>query len=150
LSGSYDYTGGCVTDVFAAARQQCPTLDSSQAKVTVTGTLYFAGNALTRRVTSNISGSIKLPMACTAGQCAQAELALKQGFDTATCTGTSDCTCTVTKVSKTENATTFTTSGNNVTTADGETYQICSNATGFDYSGKSAGSEVGVWNLKKR
>src|SRR5205807_2233691 len=39
--GTYDYTAGCVADVFAAAKAQCPALDTSNTKVTVRGSIYF-------------------------------------------------------------------------------------------------------------
>jgi len=136
--------------VFAAARQQCPSLDSTAAKVTVTGSLYFVNGALIRKAKSVISGSITLPASCTAGQCSQVQAALAMAFDSVTCTGSSSCTCTVSKTSTVDNATTYTVAGNNVTTGDGETYSICEKPTGFDYSGKSAGSEAGVWTMKKR
>ncbi len=150
LQGTFDYTSGCVSDVFAAARQQCPSLDASNAKVTVTGSLYFAGNGLVRKVSSKIEGSIKLPASCTQGQCALVESALKSGFDSVSCTGTSDCTCTVTKLEANDSSTTFTVSGSVATTADGDTYDFCEKAGSLQYSGKSAGAEEGLWTLNKR
>src|SRR4051794_37204359 len=36
-SGTYDYTSGCLGDLFSILRAQCPTADASGAKVTVAG-----------------------------------------------------------------------------------------------------------------
>ena len=56
LDGTYDYTGGCLGDLLADAKKQCPALDASGAKVVVTGSLHFlGGNALTRDVTSSLT-----------------------------------------------------------------------------------------------
>jgi cytoskeletal protein RodZ len=136
--------------VFKAARKQCPTLDTTNAKVTVTGSLTFASPALTRKATIKLSGTIVAPQACTAGQCAAAEALLKSSFDSVTCTGTSDCTCTIAKEDKLDDATTYTVSGNTITTNGGETYDFCEKGTSFEYTGKSAGAEDGVWTLTKR
>lgn len=148
--GTYDYTGGCIEDVFAQARNACPALDTSKANVTVKGSIYFAGNALTRDVSVTLSGSITLPQSCTAGMCSAIETQLKSAFDSVSCSGSSDCTCTISKTDVEKSATTYTVSGNTATTADGETYSICEQGADFKYSGKSAGSEEGVYTLKKR
>jgi hypothetical protein len=150
LDGTYDYTAGCITDVFASAREQCAALDTTNAKVVVSGTLYFTESALKRKATVKTSGSIVFPASCTAGQCATVEAALKSSFDSVTCSGSTDCTCTLSRTDTVDNATTFTVSGSTVTTGDNETYAICAKGDALDYSGKSAGSEEGFWSLKKR
>jgi hypothetical protein len=150
-SGTYDYTAGCIDDVFANARQQCPGLDTSKAKVTIKGSIYFLANsALHRAITVTTSGSITFPQSCTAGQCATVENALKGTFDSVSCTGSSDCTCTISNVESESDATTYTISGSTVTTGDGEKYSICEKSGTLEYKGKSAGAEEGVWTLKKR
>jgi hypothetical protein len=149
-SGTYDYAGGCLSEVFAAAKAQCPTLDTSGAKVTVRGSLHFVGNALTRDLVSTTSGTIIVPAACTAGQCSAVAAALKPGFDTVTCTGTTSCTCTVKQTATTSNATTFSVAGDTLTTADGDSYSVCVQGSSFKYEGKSTAAEDGVWDLKKR
>lgn len=151
VSGTYDYTSGCVEeDLLAAAKQQCPTLDASGLKFTVVGSLHFAGSSLTRKAVGKVSGPIVIPVSCSAGQCAAVESALKSGFDSISCTGSSSCTCTVTKTNTTDNATTFLVSGSTITTGDGESYSFCSAGSSFQYKGKSAGSEDGIWTLAKR
>jgi len=151
LAGTYDYTGGCLGDLLAAARARCPSLDTSKVKVVVKGSLHFAGAALTRDVASTVSGVLGFPASCTAGQCGAVETALKQaGFPTATCSGTAACDCTISRSETTKNATTFTVSGSTVTTADGESYAICVKGAELTYTGKSAGAEEGSWSLAKR
>jgi hypothetical protein len=152
LEGTYDYTGGCVADLLADAKKQCPALDASGANVSVKGSLHFVGaNALARDVTATVSGTLKFPASCTGGQCAAVAAALKSaGFATASCSGATSCDCTILRSETTKNATTYTTSGSTVTTADGETYATCVNGPLFTYSGKSAGAEDGTWTLKKR
>lgn len=151
LDGTYDYSGGCLGDLLADARKQCPTLDSSGVKVVVKGSLHFSGGVLDRNVVSTVSGVLAFPAACAAGQCGVVETALKgAGFPTAKCTGSSACDCTVSRVETTKNKTTFTTAGSTVTTGDGETYEICAKGADVTYRGKSAGSEEGSWSLKKR
>jgi hypothetical protein len=149
LDGTYDYASGCVTDIFAQAKAQCPTLDTSGVKATVKGSLYFKAPALTRDGVTKVSGQIVFPASCTAGQCAAVQAALKGAFDTITCTGASACTCTISKTELVKNATTYSLAGSTVTTGDGETYEICATGSDLKYSGKAA-AEDGVWGLTKR
>jgi len=150
ISGTYDYDAGCLADAFSAAKAQCPALDTSGAKVVVKGSLHFSNGALTRAATSTISGSIVVPAACSAGQCATVQAALKNAFDSVTCTGSSSCTCAISNTSATNNDTTYTVSGSTVTTADGDTYSFCIEGSKLTYKGKAAGSEDGTWSLAKR
>lgn len=150
-SGTYDYTGGCV-DVFASVRGMCSGIDASGVKVTLKGSIYFlAGNALKRDVTIDVSGTVLFPASCVANVCTAAEQGLQSTFPGATCTqaGT-NCSCTIQKSTTNTNSTTFTVSGNTVTTNDGETYEICDQDGTLQYSGKSAGAEKGSWTLAKR
>jgi hypothetical protein len=150
--GTYDYTGGCVADPFASLRTQCPTLDTSGVTVTVTGTIYFVGSALHRNVKLAATGTVNVPASCAAGQCAAAQAGLQGAGITATCTGSSSCSCTISKTDTNTAATTFTISGNTLTTADGENYDICEKpGTGkLTYKGTSTKSESGSWELTKR
>jgi hypothetical protein len=151
LSGTYDYTGGCLTNAFAAARQQCPAIDVSGANVTVTGSIYFlTPGTLARDVTTRVTGTIVVPASCAAGQCNLIQTALGAGFDSVTCTGSSSCTCTVAKTDVERASEAYTITGNRVLTASGETYDYCTQAATLGYEGKSAGTEVGIWQLKKR
>src|SRR5204863_2273609 len=82
-SGTYDYAAGCIEDVFKQARSACPGLDTSKAKVTVKGSIYFLANAALHRAgTVTVSGSIKFPQSCSQGQCAAIEDGLKGSFKT--------------------------------------------------------------------
>lgn len=154
LSGTYDYSAGCVGDIFKGLKDVCPTVDISGAKVTVQGTLYFlADAALTRFVTVKMTGSIKLPTACipTAQACAAAETALKGEFPNTTCASEgSGCTCTMNETRSETSSTTFTVNGDTLTTDDGATYTICEQGSTLKYRGASAGSEDGTWELTKR
>jgi hypothetical protein len=148
--GTYDYTGGCIEDVFSGARGACPALDTSKAKVTVKGSVTFSGNALTRNVTVTTSGTITLPESCTYGQCAAIESELKSTFDSVSCSGSGDCVCTVSKTETEQDATTYTLQGSLLSTADGDEYSICDKGADLSYSGKSTGTEQGTFTLKKR
>lgn len=148
--GTFDYTGGCLDDVFSQARSACPALDTSNAVVKVKGSITFKGAALTRDATVTISGSITFPQTCSAGQCALLENELKSAFDSASCSGSSSCTCTISKTENEKDATTYTIQGSVVKTADGDEYTICEKGSDLSYSGASAGSEEGTFTMKKR
>jgi hypothetical protein len=152
MQGAYDYTGGCVGDVFASLRAQCPTVDTSGVTVTVTGTLYFAGTALHRNVKLAATGTVNVPASCAAGQCAAVQAGLTSAGITATCTGSSSCSCTISQTDTNTAATTYTITGSTLTTADGDNYDFCvTPATGkLAYKGTSTKSEAGNWELKKR
>lgn len=148
--GTYDYIGGCIDDVFADARGACPSLDTSKVEVSVKGSLYFTGSAVARSVTLAVRGDVVLPAACSYGQCAMVESELKKSFDAVSCTGSADCTCTISKTDVDSDATTFTVAGSTLTTAEGETYEICGTAAELAYAGRSAGTERGTFRLKRR
>ena len=148
--GTYDYAGGCIADALASVKAQCPTVDGSGLKVTVRGSLTFLGDALTRDAVAVTSGTIVLPASCSQGQCAAVQSALETAFDSATCTGTTACSCTVKRTDTTKNATTFSVAGTTLTTADGDAYAICTAGSSLKYQGKSAGAEDGLWHLNKR
>lgn len=151
-SGTYDYTAGCVGDVFAQARANCDALDTSKAKATVKGSIYFlAGGALKRDVTVRVSGTLTFPNSCVFGQCALAETGLKTQFPNATCAANgANCDCTIDRTETNTAATTFTVVGNTINTADGDTYEHCVAGTSFKYKGNSAGAEGGTWELMRR
>ena len=151
IGGTYDYTAGCVDNVFDAAKTACPTIDVSGTKVTVTGSLHFtSGNKLTRASKVNIAGQVIVPATCARAQCAAVEAELRKVFDSASCTGNAACTCTISDAKSANNTTTYAVSGSTVTTDDGETYSFCSEGSTLRYQGRSAGSEDGEWSLKKR
>ena len=96
------------------------------------------------------SGTITLPESCTFGQCSEVENQLKSAFDSVKCSGSGACTCTISKIEKTDDVTTYTINGSVVRTADGDEYSICENGAQLTYAGASAGSEQGTFSLKKR
>jgi hypothetical protein len=152
LSGTYDYTAGCVGDVFSDIRAQCAQLDTTAVKATVTGSIYFlANNALNRDVTTKVNGTLTFPVTCTGGSCAVAEMALKDSFPGTKCTlAGNNCSCAIDRTDKNTNATTITVAGNTVTTADGDKYDFCDASGKVTYKGKTSAAEDGVWELKKR
>jgi len=154
LSGTYDYTSGCLGDLFGELRTQCPTLDTTALKATVAGSIYFLANsALERDVTVKVAGDIKFPTSCVGGtgMCTLVETELKKTFDTASCTeATSNCTCSITNLQHNTAATKFTVADKTVTTDDGDKYDFCEQSGDLSYFGKTAEAEDGIWHLKKR
>jgi hypothetical protein len=149
--GTYDYKGGCIGDVFAEARQQCPAMQTVGVKADVVGSITFDGAALARDVNAHVSGKLVFPSDCTLGQCGAVENALKGAFDSAKCVPQAGgCQCDVSKTSTTKDLAAYTISGTTLTTDDGETYDICETGSSLSYHGNSAGSESGSWSLAKR
>ncbi len=150
-SGTWDYQAGCVEDVFAEVREQCPALDTSGMDVSVKGSLFFVGASVSRDATLSVSGSLVFPSSCALGECSTLGSLLKtKGYSTASCSGTTTCTCSVEKTDVTKTTATFTTSGDQITLGSGETYSFCIAGDTLRYEGRSAGSEVGVWTLARR
>lgn len=149
--GTYDYTGGCLGDVFADARSQCPGLETSNVNATVQGSITFDGNALVRDATAHVTGSIFFPSSCSYGQCSSLETAIKGGFDSVSCSPKDGgCDCQIARTDHGTDATTFTIAGSTLTTADGDQYAICEQGSSLGYRGKSASAEDGTWTMKKR
>lgn len=149
--GTYDYTSGCIGDVFADARKQCPAMQAVGVTADVVGSITFDGVALARNVTADVSGTLVFPADCTLGQCAEVESALKSGFDSASCTAQSGgCSCVVKKKSVTNDYATYSIDGSTLTTSGGDTYDLCEKSGTLSYSGKSAGAETGSFSLAKR
>jgi len=136
--------------VFADLRKACPTVDTSKLKVTAKGTIYLDGASLGRDVTVHTTGEITLPASCTQGQCAAVEANLKGAFDSVSCTGSTSCTCAVSKTETNTDGTTYTIDGSTLKTADGDSYSICASGSDLKYTGKSAGSEEGSFTLKRQ
>jgi hypothetical protein len=149
--GTYDYKSGCIGDVFADARKQCPAMQSVGVKADVVGSITFDGALLARDVQAHVSGTLVFPADCTLGQCAQVESALRGAFDTASCTPQAGgCNCAVSKTSATKDIAGYSINGSTLTVDNGDTYEICETGGSFSYSGKSAGAEDGSWSLAKR
>jgi hypothetical protein len=127
-------------------------MQTANIKSTVKGSIFFVANSgLERNVTSSVSGTLVFPADCTLGQCGTVESALSGSFDSAKCTAQAGgCNCVVSKTATTQDATTYTISGNNLTTADGDVYSFCEKSGSLGYHGNGAGSEEGNFSLTKR
>jgi hypothetical protein len=153
LAGTYDYTGGCMGDVFADFEELCPGIDPSGLALSVAGSLYFFGNELSRAVTTTISGTMVYPAACAElfGGCDALETALASDLGTASCTaGVAACSCELAGSKTDTSTTTFTVSGNTATTADGGSAELCVAGSELSYVGNLFDDEEGTWKLKKR
>ncbi len=126
VQGTWDYTGGCIDDPFAAVKQQCPSATTANVQGSIAGTMNFVGAALYRKGKASFSGTITLPAACTmSASCSTIQSAMSSAFDSVTCTGTTSCDCVVKGHTDVDDASTFTTSGNTLTTQGGNTYDYC-------------------------
>ncbi len=150
--GTYDYKSGCIGDVFAEARKQCPGMQAVDVNAAVIGSITFDGAALARDVNAQVSATLVFPADCTLGQCTEVESALESGgFDSATCTAQSGgCSCAVHKTSSRNDYATYTISGSVLTTSDGDRYDLCEKSGTLSYEGSSTGSESGSFSLTKR
>jgi len=137
--GLYYYTSGCISDPWAAAKQNCMMLTVSEEKGTVRGCATFASGTVTRNVTATYSAKLDLPVTCTLGQpCSTVEGILKPYFTTASCMGTvmTGCTCTVSLTTSSTASAGYTTMNNQIVTTAGGHYDYC-----------GAGKDIGIkWN----
>lgn len=150
--GTYDYTGGCLDDVFADAKKQCPAMQAVGVKADVAGSITLDGTALAREATAHVSGTLVFPADCTLGQCAALESALKSELDAVKCTPQSGgCNCEVSKTAKTKDVATYTIDGSTLKTDGGESYDICErNGTLAYYGYGQSGTDRGYWWLHRR
>jgi hypothetical protein len=149
-TGTYDYQSGCVANVFASIRQSCPGLDTSGVVIKGKGTVYLDGVTLTRVISSHATGTVVFPQACNPVGCTALANALRPGFESITCTGTTSCTCTISKRSVANDANTYTISGSTLTTGAGDRFEFCDKSGTIEYRGAGADADEGTWTLKKR
>ena len=152
VQGTWDYAGGCIDDPFAAVKQQCPSATTSNVQGSIAGTVNFVGDALYRKAKASFSGTITLPAACTMGApCATIQSAMSSAFDSVTCTGTTSCDCVVKSHTDVDDSSTFTVSGNTLTTAGGNTYDFCVKGGQMtERQTDSSAAEPGNFSLTKR
>ncbi len=152
VQGTWDYSGGCIDDPFAAVKQQCPSATSSNVQGSVAGTVNFVGDSLFRKAKATFSGTITLPAACTMGApCATIQSAMSSAFDSVTCTGTTSCDCVVKSHTDVDDGSTFTVSGNTLTTSGGNRYDFCVKGGQMtERQTDSSATEPGNFSLTKR
>jgi len=127
-AGTYDYTAGCVDDLFSALRSACGKLDTSKVVATVKGTVQFLSPAIKRDVVLSVTGSLTVPRACPAAglQCNLAEAGLKGTFPNTKCIVLGDdCSCGFEESAQDTSSSTFTIEGSTIKWADGLTYTGC-------------------------
>jgi hypothetical protein len=140
--GTWRYSAGCIRSaVFANAKAQCPLLAESNVKARMRGVVTITDTGLDRNAAVDFSATLTIPDTCTQGfGCAAVPLLLTQpapvgpGFDTATCTGTTTCTCEVAKHFTDQVTTTYTQSGSTLTTGASETFAVCVDGAKLSYS----------------
>ena len=127
LPGTWHYTAGCVNNPFSAARQACGQITFSSLQGTVKGSVVFAAGTVTRRVTTNVSGTINVPASCLQGvvTCAQMQAQLRQQYANATCAAAgAGCDCTVSEQQQIDDASSYSVTGSTITVGSG-TYDYC-------------------------
>jgi hypothetical protein len=148
--GTYDYQSGCVANVFASIRESCTGLDTSGIVIRGKGTVSLDGVTLTRAISSHATGTLVFPQACNPLGCAALANALRPGFESISCTGTTSCTCTISKRSVANDANTYTIQGSTLTTGAGDRFDFCDKTGTIEYRGAGADEDEGIWTLEKR
>ncbi len=158
ITGTWNYTGACLSDAFAEAKQQCPGLTATNAKGTLIGTITATATTLTRNVTVNAEASLTFPSSCLTdfgGDCSllQAGINAKyKGKTTCTAGASGSCTCDFNgDISPSSQPDTYTVSGTQITTGSGDTYDFCVMGDQLEER-KTAGSipEPGIYTLKRQ
>lgn len=148
--GHWRYSSVCLPPPNFSA---CPT-----AMVRATGTgrggVVITSTNITRNITVNIVTTVTIPAICLAGtSCMEVQSALRSGgYPDATCAMSgANCECTFSQTSNINDDTTYTTSGNTLTTGTGQTYEYCSRMNMIRYR-QTGGSrpEPGVATLVPR
>jgi len=170
LAGTWDYSAGCIStadlaDFQTQVRRACPTATVGAVVGTMSGRITFAGNAVTRKGTVAVTADLNLPAACVqpppaSGDCNTVALLIQQAgggqVKKATCAAAGqacDCKVDLAFVSD-KNGTTYTTSGNKLTTSDGDEYDYCVTGTKLAHKQTKAGTpttnEPGTFEATKR
>ena len=128
--GNWKFTGSCVNrmtvmDAVASDFSFCPTFTIGAVNLSTTGTATFGADmSYSVNATQSGSESFNLPASCLSGvSCAALSTAIQAavgpgtGVDSASCTGSGGCTCTmVLTPTATSETGTYATSGNTLTT----------------------------------
>jgi hypothetical protein len=152
IHGVWDYTGGCIADPFAAFKKQCPSATESNVTGSIVGTVNVYGSTIERNGKASFSGTLTIPAECTMGaSCAIVQQTLKGAADSIVCSGSTSCDCVITGHVDTGSVTSFTQSGNTVTTDDGSTYDVCvAGGKMTEEETDANAAEPGVFELTKR
>ncbi len=170
LEGTWDYSGGCISDADLSAfeaqvRRACATATVGGVTGTMSGRVTFAGNNVTRRGTVAVTTDLTIPPACAqqppvSGDCNSVALLITQASQgqvkKATCTAAgAGCNCKVDLAFASDKiGATFTTSGNKLITSDGDEYDYCVAGTKLTHKQTKAGTpttnEPGSFEATKR
>ncbi len=163
VPGTWDFTGGCLEDPLASFRAACPGLVERSARGTLQGSVAFTGGsasgAVSRTLQISVVADVTFPSSCVAPATCTLVPLLIGGYlpgATATCSGTTSCLCTIT-YNRSENAsTTYTTAGNSIAFANGETFDYCITGARMQYRqtatapGQPADLTAGLLSLERR
>jgi hypothetical protein len=152
IAGTWDYSGGCIADPFAAYKKQCPSATESNVSGNIVGTVNVYGNTIQRNAKASFTGTLTIPAECTSGaSCAIVQQTLQGAFDSVVCSGSTTCDCVVSGHVDTGSVTTFTMNGNTVVTDDGSTYDVCVDGNKLtEHETDAKAAEPGVFELTKR
>ncbi len=160
LEGTWDYSAACVpTNALSGLASACPTASFTKLAGKMSGRLTVRGNVIERKATVAVNADVTVPAACAqpVGGCAGVSAVLRAGpgVKSANCTGTGSCDCTIdADLVLDKSGTTFTTSGNTLTTSDGDEYSYCVTGGKLTHkqtkSGNPNRSEIGNYEATKR
>lgn len=158
FSGSWKYVKACVSpSVIDQLKTVCAGVTASNvAAASTTGSLSLTSGAYNLNVTVDVTVSdLKVPASCAVGGCTLAETAVKTALpgSTASCSGTSDCTCSVSFPYTTTKQGKLTTSNGIATLGTGEKYYYCVQGNVLKYhgvSGQAGGDDAITYVLQKQ
>jgi hypothetical protein len=154
-TGTWDYSSGCGEVNLDQVKQACSGASVSNVTGTVAGRVILEAGNVSRVYDLEYQATISVPMVCAqpAGGCPGVETLIAPGFDTASCAsnGSGGCNCDVSGHDQGAGATTYTVQGNQIVTADGNSYDFCVQGGTMDYRHVSGSSpEAGSFKLTKR
>lgn len=132
--GTWTLKGGCIdSSIFDAAKANCPGLSESMVVIKAKGITTIDAVNVSQQSESTFSARVNVPASCKPSPAVTCSMigaflmtAQGGGFDTATCTGATDCSCDVTKTTTSMSTSTYTTNGAGVlTTAGGDKFDYC-------------------------
>jgi hypothetical protein len=159
FSGSWKYVKACVSpSVIDPLKSVCAGLTANTvAAASTTGSLSLTSGDYNLNVTVNVTvDDLKVPASCVVGGCSMVEAAIKaaQSGSTATCSGTTDCTCQITFPYTTSKQGKLTTANGIATLGTGEQYYYCVKSGGvLNYhgvAGQAGGDDAITYVLQKQ
>lgn len=141
--GNWTYTEACCDDPFGAAKSACAGVTVESPSGTVKGGMQFTGVSVTRDITVQLAGTLKVPASCAVAGCGTIQTALKQYYDSVTCTAAaSGCSCQVSDTNRIADVATYTVSGGTLTATAGNTstYSFCQTGSSLAYRETTSGS----------